>query len=77
MENLQPNISIDPLRRGGKPCVRVTRITVGDVLSWLASGMNSANILADFPQLSDADILACLSYAAAREQHSVRISLAA
>jgi uncharacterized protein (DUF433 family) len=77
METLHPRISIDPLRRGGKPCVRGTRIAVGDVLSWLASGMNSASIVADFPQLSEADILACLSYAAAREQHSVRISLVA
>jgi uncharacterized protein (DUF433 family) len=77
MENLHLRISIDPLRRAGKPCVRGTRIAVGDVLSWLAAGMSSAVIIADFPQLTEADVLACLSYAAAREQHSVRISLAA
>jgi uncharacterized protein (DUF433 family) len=77
MGNLYPRISIDPLRRAGKPCVRGTRIAVGDVLSWLAAGMSSESIISDFPQLTDADILACLSYAAAREQHSVRISLAA
>ncbi len=77
MENNHPRISIDPERRFGKPCVRGTRITVGDVLSWLAAGMSFDEIIVDFPQLTGADILACLAYAAAREQHSVRITLAA
>ncbi len=72
-----PRISIDPERRFGKPCVRGTRISVGDVLGWLASGMSFDTIISDFPQLTEADILACLGYAAAREQNSARISLAA
>jgi uncharacterized protein (DUF433 family) len=70
-------ISIDPERRFGKPCVRGTRITVGDLLGWLASGMSFDAIATDYPAPTEADILACLGYAAAREQHSVRISLAA
>jgi uncharacterized protein (DUF433 family) len=77
MENDHPRISIDPQRRFGKPCIRGTRIAVGDVLGWLASGMGADEIISDYPQLTEADILACLGYAAAREQHSGRISLAA
>jgi uncharacterized protein (DUF433 family) len=77
MQNDFQRISIDPERRFGKPCVRGTRITVGDVLGWLAGGMRFEAIIADYPTLTEADILACLGYAAAREQHSVRISLAA
>lgn len=61
-------ITIDPERRFGKPCVRGTRITVFDVLSWLAAGMSHAEVLADFPQLNEGDIRACLAYAAEREQ---------
>ena len=61
-------ITIDPEIRFGKPCVRGTRITVGDVLSYLASGMSEAEILADFPQLTRDDILACLAFAAERER---------
>lgn len=61
-------ISIDPTVRFGKPCVRGTRITVGDVLSYLASGMTEAQILADFPSLKQEDILACLAFAAERER---------
>ncbi len=61
-------IAIDPLIRFGKPCVKGTRITVGDVLSYLAAGMRQEEILADFPQLTMADIRACLAYAAARER---------
>ena len=77
MENPHPRRLIDSERRFGKPCIRGTRITVGDVLSWLAAGMSFDEIISDFPQLAGADILACLAYAAAREQHSVRITLAA
>jgi uncharacterized protein (DUF433 family) len=77
MQNDHQRISIDPERRFGKPCVRGTRITVGDLLGWLASGMSFDAIVTDYPALTEADILACLDYAAAREQHSVRISLAA
>jgi uncharacterized protein (DUF433 family) len=56
-----------------KPCVRGTRITVGDVLSYLASGMSQQEILADFPQLSGDDIRACLAFAAERERRVVSI----
>jgi uncharacterized protein (DUF433 family) len=60
-------IVIDPEVRFGKPCVRGTRITVGDVLSYLASGMREEQILADFPQLTIDDIRACLAFAAERD----------
>jgi uncharacterized protein (DUF433 family) len=73
MENLASRITIKPDRRFGKPCVRDTRITVGDVLGWLASGMSFDEIIFDFEQLSREDILACLAYAAEREQHTTRI----
>ena len=62
-------ITIEPGKRGGKPCIRGLRITVYDVLSYLASGMTHEEILADFPDLTKEDILACLSYAADRESH--------
>ena len=61
-------ITMEPGKRSGKPCVRGTRITVVDVLEYLASGMTHAEILADFPQLSESDILACLAFAADRER---------
>lgn len=61
-------ITIEPEKRGGKPCVRGMRITVYDVLSYLAAGMTPEEILDDFPYLTKEDILACLSYAADREQ---------
>jgi len=60
-------ITIEPGKRGGKPCIRGMRITVYDVLSYLASGMTYEEILDDFPYLTQEDILACLSYAA--EKH--------
>jgi uncharacterized protein (DUF433 family) len=66
-------ILINPEIRFGKPCVRGTRITVGDVLSYLASGMTEQQILVDFPQLTSADIRACLAFAAERERRVVRI----
>lgn len=66
--NYQNIITIAPNKRGGKPCIRGMRITVYDVLSYLAAGMTPAEILADFPYLTQEDILACLSYAADREQ---------
>src|SRR5438093_1973275 len=62
----QGRIVIDPEIQFGKPCVRGTRITVGDVLSYLASGMREDQILADFPQLTREDIRACLAFAAER-----------
>ncbi len=63
-------ISLEPGKRGGKPCIRGLRITVQDVLDWLASGMTQQDIVADFPQLEPADIQAALAYAADRERHT-------
>ena len=60
-------ITLETGKRGGKPCIRGMRITVYDVLEYLASGMPSEEILADFSYLAREDILACLSYAADRE----------
>ena len=61
-------ISINPQIRGGKPIIRGMRITVYDVLEYLASGMTHEEILADFPELTEADIRACLAFAADRER---------
>lgn len=61
-------ITIEPGKRGGKPCIRGMRITVYDVLEYLASGMTVQEILSDFPYLTEEDIRACLSYAADREK---------
>ena len=66
--NYQDIITIEPGKRGGKPCIRGMRITVYDVLSYLAAGMTPDQIVHDFPYLTHDDILACLSYAADREQ---------
>lgn len=60
-------IQINPEKRFGKPCVRNTRISVYDVLNWLASGMTHAEIVDDYPELTEMDIRACLTYAADRE----------
>jgi uncharacterized protein (DUF433 family) len=67
----QEIISVEPGKRSGRPCVRGMRITVYDVLSYLAAGMSHEQILADFPELTEEDILACLGYAAAREQQTL------
>lgn len=69
-------ISIDPDVRFGKPCVRGTRITVGDVLGYLAAGMSEADVLADFPHLTHEDILACLAFAAERERRLMSVPAA-
>jgi uncharacterized protein (DUF433 family) len=69
-------ITIDQSVRFGKPCVRGTRITVGDVLSYLAAGMTEAEVVAEFPQLTGDDIRACLAYAAERERRSVSLPAA-
>jgi uncharacterized protein (DUF433 family) len=61
-------ITIEPDKMGGKPCVRGLRITVYDVLDYLASGMTESEILADFPDLTSEDIRACLAFAADRER---------
>jgi uncharacterized protein (DUF433 family) len=66
-------ISIEPGKRGGKPCIRGMRITVYDVLEYLAIGMSHQEILEDFPYLTEDDIRACLSYAADREKASLII----
>jgi uncharacterized protein (DUF433 family) len=66
-------IVVDPEIRFGKPSVKGTRITVGDVLSYLASGMSEQQILADFPQLTQDDVRACLAFAAERERGMVSI----
>jgi uncharacterized protein (DUF433 family) len=65
----QDIITIEPGKRSGKPTVRGMRITVYDVLSYLAAGMSHQEILADFPYLTEEDIRAALSYAAERERH--------
>jgi uncharacterized protein (DUF433 family) len=62
---------MEPGKRGGKPCIRGMRITVYDVLEYLASGMTVEEILADFDYLTREDILACLAYAADRERHQL------
>lgn len=64
----QDIITIEPGKRGGKPCIRGMRITVYDVLEYLASGMTQEEVLQDFPYLTKKDILGCLSYAADREK---------
>ena len=63
-------ITLEPDKRSGKPCIRGLRITVYDVLSYLAAGMTTEEIISDFPSLTRNDILACLSYAADREGHT-------
>ena len=69
--NLFDRIAVDPAIRFGKPCVRGTRISVGDVLGYLAGGMSEVQILADFPQLTRDDVRACLAYAAERERRTL------
>ena len=61
-------ITIEPDKRSGKPCIRGTRMTVTDVLEYLAGGMTHQELLADFPDLSEEDIRACLAFAADRER---------
>jgi uncharacterized protein (DUF433 family) len=67
MRQWENYISIDQEIRFGKPCIKGTRITVQDILSWLASGMSIAEILVDFPQLRQEQILAALAYSADKE----------
>ena len=61
-------ITIEPGKRSGKPCIRGLRITVSDVLDYLASGMSEEDLLRDFPDLTREDIRACLAFAADRER---------
>jgi uncharacterized protein (DUF433 family) len=67
-------ITIEPGKRGGKPCIRGMRITVGDILGWLAAGMTIAEILSDFEELEENDIYASLSYAADKENKVYRVA---
>ncbi len=71
MENFKNYISINPNIRFGKPCIKNTRISVGDILSWLASGMTYEEIFNDFPEIKKEHIMAALAYSAHRE-HSVK-----
>jgi uncharacterized protein (DUF433 family) len=67
----QSIITIEPGKRSGKPCIRGMRMTVYDVLSYLAAGMTHQQLLEDFPYLTEDDILACLSFAAERERQTL------
>jgi len=71
--NLAQRITLEPGKRGGRPCIRGLRITVYDVLSMLSDGMTDAEIIEDFPELEPADIRACLAYAANREHYTVAV----
>ncbi|MCY4521692.1 MAG: DUF433 domain-containing protein [Caldilineaceae bacterium] len=71
--NRLKRITLEPGKRGGKPCIRGLRITVYDILEYLASGMTEAEILADFPDLEREDIRAVLTFAAERERRLVSI----
>lgn len=64
-------ITLEPGKRGGKPCIRGMRITVYDILEYLAAGMTEQEILSDFPYLATEDIRACLAFAADRERRLV------
>jgi len=69
-------IEMTPGKRSGKPCIINTRITVYDVLGWLANGMSQNEIIEDYPELTLKHIHACLSYAAEREHHMQPVSAA-
>lgn len=73
MKHYSEIITIDPEMRFGKPCIRGMRISVSDILGWLASGMSEIEILQDYPDLTLEDIKAALAYAADRE-HKIRIA---
>ena len=74
--NYQDHIEIRLGKRSGKPCIKNTRISVYDVLGWLAQGMSSDEILHDFPELNAIQIQACLAYAAQREHRLLSVSAA-
>lgn len=71
--NYNQFIEIVPEKRFGRPCIKGTRISVYDVLNWLANGMSKQDIVVDFPELSEEQINACLSFAADRE-HRLRVA---
>ena len=72
--NYRDIITIEAGKRGGKPCIRGMRITVYEVLEYLASGMSTEEVLTDFPDLTAADIQACLAYAADRERLQITLT---
>ena len=69
--NYKDIITVEPGKRGGKPCLRGLRITVYDVLGYLAAGMSCEEVVEDFPELTRNDLLACLQYAADRERYTM------
>jgi uncharacterized protein (DUF433 family) len=66
--NYQSIITIEPGKRGGRPCIRGMRIAVSDILGWLAAGMSHTEIISDFPEITEEDIRAALAFAADRER---------
>jgi len=74
--NYKEYITLEPGKRSGKPCIRNMRITVYDVLGWLASGMSYEEVIADYPELTQEDIRACLAYVADREHHLLTVHAA-
>ncbi|TVP50112.1 MAG: DUF433 domain-containing protein [Mongoliibacter sp.] len=75
MVNYKSIITIESGKRGGKPCIRGMRITVGDVLGWLASGMSISEILEEYEELTEIDIYAVLSYAADKENKTFQLAV--
>jgi uncharacterized protein (DUF433 family) len=74
MINYKEYITIEPGKRSGKPCIRGIRITVYDILNMLADGMSYEEIIDDYPKITKEDILACLAFAAERENNITRLS---
>lgn len=75
--NYKDYITIEPNKRGGKPCIRGLRITVYEVLEYLASDMTEEQILSDFPDLTKDDLKACIAFAADRERRLMEVPVAA
>jgi len=75
MTDYKTIITIDPGKRSGKPCIRGMRITVYDILGWLASGKTNKEIIVDYPELKEKDILAALSFAANRERTIYQVAI--
>ncbi|MCX6258487.1 MAG: DUF433 domain-containing protein [Bacteroidia bacterium] len=75
MQDYKNIITIEPGKRGGKPCIRGMRITVNDILGWLASGMTINEILDDYDELTSNDVFAALSYAADRENKIYQVAI--
>jgi uncharacterized protein (DUF433 family) len=75
MQDYKNIITIEPGKRGGKPCIRGMRITVSDILGWLASGMSVNEILDDYDELTSNDVYAALSYAADRENKIYQVAV--